>query len=115
MPGSNSTARPPKRAEPAKCRAADSGAHALTGTLMPGDTIGALSVIGFTDKTAKRVVAKCICKKVVQVSVESLNTGAVTSCGCRSLSPQQMAVRRSEIEQHQRQREQKRWKPGGRT
>jgi len=80
-----------------------------------GAKIGALTVIGFTDATRKRVVAKCVCRRVVQVSVEGLLAGTNTSCGCRPPTRLQSDLARSEGELRQHQREQRRWKPGDRS
>ncbi len=81
--------------------------------ITPGTKVGALTIVGFTDQTNKRVVCRCVCKRVVQVSVEAIVSGSSTSCGCQPLTPFQNDRVRAETELRQRQRQQRRWRPGG--
>lgn len=49
-------------------------------TIRPGAKFGHLIVLRGNDDTA---VCACICQRTCRVSAEELETGAITSCGCR--------------------------------
>jgi hypothetical protein len=52
--------------------------------MYPGSKFGHLIVIRAADRS---VVCTCICQRTVRTTAGALETGAVTSCGCRGLLP----------------------------
>jgi hypothetical protein len=61
------------------------------------------------DSTRKRAACRCVCGTVRMVSIEALESGTSTSCGCQQLS----AALREEKALRRRQRNYD-WRPGER-
>jgi hypothetical protein len=76
-----------------------------------GMTFGSWAVLS-VDNTGRRAACRCVCGTVRIVSVEALNGGVSSSCGCQQLSPRQSAVLREEAARLRRQRD---WRPGERS
>jgi hypothetical protein len=68
-------------------------------------TFGHWIEIGTADKLCRRLVVKCRCGRVATVSLEALQSGASTSCGCAPLSEQQQQRLRDARAEQQRQRD----------
>jgi hypothetical protein len=67
--------------------------------------------IGAADKLRRRVIIRCRCGKVATVSLEALESGASTSCGCAPLTVEQEKRLRDARETRERQGDLKNWKP----
>lgn len=79
--------------------------------IFPGQRFHNIEVL-HVDPTAKRLVVRCCCKTVFQISTQSFQDGIVGSCGCRPLTGKkrmQMQVEASDI---RRKSQYARWKPG---
>jgi hypothetical protein len=84
-----------------------------TATITIGSTIGHWRV---ATVNARAATCQCRCGAVRVLSVASLIDGtAAPSCGCAPLTSPQLEALREETEQHQRRRDLKDWRPGGRT
>jgi hypothetical protein len=62
--------------------------------------------------------ATCVCRYGTArvIAVDAIANGtAAPSCGCTPLTSPQIEARREEVEQRQRRREQRDWRPGDRS
>ncbi len=66
------------------------------------------------DATGKRAACRCVCGTVRVIAVEALASGASTSCGCQTLSPQQARALRDEAARRRLWRDRD-WRPGDRS
>jgi hypothetical protein len=67
-----------------------------------GATFGSWTVLSI-DNGGRRAACRCVCGTVRVVSVEALNGGVSSSCGCQQLSPRQSAMLREEAARLRRQ------------
>jgi hypothetical protein len=76
---------------------------------MIGARFGHLLVVGL-DASGKRAACQCVCARVVTIAVEALEAGAMRSCGCKPLPPEQSRALRAEAGRRRRQRD-RGWPP----
>ena len=85
-------------------------AHEASKMITPGARIGDFTVLS-VDPTGKRVAVSCLCRAVHVFSSEALLSGAAM-CHAVPLTPAQREALRIEAAERERQREQRRWRPG---